>query len=321
MTFRDDVIRIFKEYPKAMSDPFKGHPFAYFLRHDFSKSLMNLCDLHERYKWQGITRQGKWSASPWFALLDILIANTADSGYYPVYLFREDFSGFYLSLNQGVAEMSEKYGFAGKEALRGRAADFRTQIKGLTDNFREVAIELRPSAVSNLTSFYEAGNICAKFYDVGSLPANEELISDFKEMLQLHAVLSYTRTVIVGINDREEDETSHESVEDLRNFRQHKRIERNADLVQAVRRLNGHTCKLCGFGYEKIFGAIGKAYIEPHHLMPISELQGENLLLDPQKHFAVLCPNCHRMIHKAKNPHDISAFKTNHFRDFGWNVS
>ena len=134
MTFRDNVIRIFKEYPKAMSGPFKGHPFVYFLRHDFSNSLMNLCDQHERYKWQGINQQGKWSAAPWFALLDILITNTADSGYYLIYLFREEFSGFYLSLNQGVAEVAAKYGFEGKEALRGRAADFRTQIKGLAHN-------------------------------------------------------------------------------------------------------------------------------------------------------------------------------------------
>ena len=313
MTFRDNVIRLLKEYPKAMTGPFKGHPFTYFLRHEFWKSLMNLCDLHERYKWQGSIQQGKWSTSPWFALLDILVTNTADSGYYPIYLFRGDFSGFYLSLNQGVGEMMEKDEFEGKEALRARAADFRTQIKGLTDNLGEVTIDLRPSAPNSLTSFYEAGNICAKFYDADSIPVKEELISDFNEMLHLYAVLSYNRTVIVGINEREEDEASLVSVEDLRNFRQHKRIERNVNLVQAAKKLQGYTCKLCGFKYEKIFGAIGHQYIEVHHLTPISELNGEKLPLDPQKDFAVLCSNCHRMIHRDKHSHDVAAFKKKYF--------
>ena len=313
MTFRDNVIHILKEYPKAMGGPFKGHPLAFFIRHDFSKSLMNLCTIHDRYKWQGITQQGEWSIPIWFALLDILITNTADSGYYPVYLFREDFRGFYLSLNQGVVEIMKEYGVEGKEALIGRAADFRTQIKGLTDNFREVTIDLRPSAANNLTSFYEAGNICAKFYEADSIPANEELQSDFKAMLHLYAVLSYSRTVIVGINDREEDEASYALVEDLRNFRQHKRIEQNVNLAQAARKLNGHTCRLCGFNYEKIFGSIGHAYIEVHLLKPISELKGEKLPLDPQKDFVAICANCHRMIHRDKRPHDIEAFKKTYF--------
>jgi len=53
------------------------------------------------YLVKGSAGQSQWAASPWVAILDPLITDSAQRGYYPVYLFREDFTGFYLSLNQG----------------------------------------------------------------------------------------------------------------------------------------------------------------------------------------------------------------------------
>lgn len=64
--------------------------------------------------------------------------------------------------------------------------------------------------------------------------------------------------------------------------------------------IHGTQCKACGFDFEKVYGARGKSFIEVHHLRPVSSLE-RKLKIDPQKDMAVLCSNCHRMIHRKKD--------------------
>ena len=47
---------------------------------------------------------GNWAQLPWIAIFNPKITKSAQSGYYIVYLFREDMKGVYISLNQGVTE-------------------------------------------------------------------------------------------------------------------------------------------------------------------------------------------------------------------------
>jgi 5-methylcytosine-specific restriction endonuclease McrA len=76
--------------------------------------------------------------------------------------------------------------------------------------------------------------------------------------------------------------------------------ERNPQLRLAAIRIHGLTCAVCGFDYEKAYGRRGKGYIEVHHLKPVSSLsQPEGV--DPKRDMAVLCSNCHRMIHRRKD--------------------
>jgi hypothetical protein len=59
-------------------------------------------------------------------------------------------------------------------------------------------------------------------------------------------------------------------------------------------------------------GAIGKGFIEAHHLKPISTLEeGVAVTYDVAADFAVLCANCHRMIHRSDDPSNLSLFKKN----------
>ena len=241
--------------------------------------------------------------------------STSTKGYYPVYLFREDFTGLYFGLNQGVTDIRQKYPKP-KVALKTKAADYRAQIGGLPSGFTETEIDLRPSSSSNLSAYYEAGNICAKFYDPKALPSEEALTSDLRNLLQIYSLLSYNETVPVGAAPDDEEETNL-FVKDLRKFRQHKRVERNARLAKEAKRIHGYTCKLCGFDFEQGYGEIGREYIEAHHLTPISKLKGEKLLLNPTTDFTVLCANCHRMIHRCEFPHDIEGFRKKYLKEEG----
>jgi 5-methylcytosine-specific restriction protein A len=58
-------------------------------------------------------------------------------------------------------------------------------------------------------------------------------------------------------------------------------------------------CEVCGFDFSEAFGPVGNGIIDCHHKVALSELpSGRTTKLDD---LAVLCSNCHRMIH-ARRP-------------------
>lgn len=83
----------------------------------------------------------------------------------------------------------------------------------------------------------------------------------------------------------------------------HKLKERNKDLVREAKELyykkdNNLCCQNCGFSFFYEYGEIGKGFIEAHHTFPISELKKEtNTKIED---LAMLCSNCHRMVHRKR---------------------
>lgn len=64
----------------------------------------------------------------------------------------------------------------------------------------------------------------------------------------------------------------------------------------------GYVCNICGFDFEKKYGAIGKRFIHVHHITPVSEL-GPDYRISPEKDLIPVCPNCHAMLHRRKPPY------------------
>lgn len=83
----------------------------------------------------------------------------------------------------------------------------------------------------------------------------------------------------------------------------HLRRERNRALVDAKKTgtLNATgrlCCEVCGFDFSATYGAIGEGFCEVHHLVPLSAFsESVTTTLDD---LAVLCSNCHRVIHRSK---------------------
>jgi len=163
MSIRDAVRYVLNNYPQAILGPLKDSPTAQHLRHDFPKAVRDIVNPLGEYIVEGSAGQGQWARSPWVAIFDPLITDTAQRGYYPVYLFREDFSGLYLSLNQGVTEVRNRYHSGAKEALNARAIDFRARLGNLPLGFTSATLSLKPSSPMNNSAFYEAGNVCAAY--------------------------------------------------------------------------------------------------------------------------------------------------------------
>lgn len=63
---------------------------------------------------------------------------------------------------------------------------------------------------------------------------------------------------------------------------------------------NKYECEICGINFEKVYGEIGKEFIEVHHINPIAETEGEHDV-DPAIDLIPLCSNCHSMIHHGEN--------------------
>ena len=76
--------------------------------------------------------------------------------------------------------------------------------------------------------------------------------------------------------------------------------ERNAGLRADAIIHHKTVCQVCGFDYEERYGEHGAGYIEVHHLKPVSTLK-KATKIDPKKDMAVVCANCHRMIHRKRD--------------------
>jgi 5-methylcytosine-specific restriction protein A len=86
-------------------------------------------------------------------------------------------------------------------------------------------------------------------------------------------------------------------------YRLHRVRERNKELVKKAKEkrrkeAGGFNCDICGFNFFKTYGDIGADYIECHHTKPLSELEnGEKTNV---KDLALVCANCHRMLHRKR---------------------
>jgi 5-methylcytosine-specific restriction protein A len=93
----------------------------------------------------------------------------------------------------------------------------------------------------------------------------------------------------------------------------HRLRERNAKLVarrkaQAFNEDARLQCECCGFDFAKAYGSRGEGYIECHHTVPLSTLRpgARTRLID----LALVCSNCHRMIHRRSPWLTIDALRT-----------
>lgn len=62
---------------------------------------------------------------------------------------------------------------------------------------------------------------------------------------------------------------------------------------------HGVICRVCGFDFERTYGAIGRGFIHVHHLLDLCEVSRE-YQVDPVNDLIPVCPNCHAMLHMRR---------------------
>lgn len=242
---------------------------------------------------------GLWAETPWVAVFDEDVTSSAQRGFYVVYLFRHDGSVVYLSLNQGTTEVQQEYGRNYLSVLRKRADEAARLLSA--NGALSAAHVLGPvdlDGSGGLTRGYEAGSIAHLAYARSALHGTDpQLKKDLDEILVTYRKLVDLR-LDLGITSTDEDPPS--GVESGK-YRWHRTRERNRRLSELIKKHRGYDCEVCGINLRRRYPAVGRDYIEAHHLTPISALSGRptNLAVND---FVVVCPNCHRMLHTATPP-------------------
>jgi len=95
------------------------------------------------------------------------------------------------------------------------------------------------------------------------------------------------------------DETFVPDPEGNRKMRMHVSYERSPRNRAEAIRIHGTNCLVCGFDFNKVYGAeLARDYIEVHHNRSITEQAGKPV--NPATDLSPLCSNCHSMAHRER---------------------
>ncbi|WP_419176220.1 HNH endonuclease [Desulfosediminicola sp.] len=108
----------------------------------------------------------------------------------------------------------------------------------------------------------------------------------------------------------EDDESA--SPEGRKTFRIHRKLERDGTIpkkakVKRLAETGKLECDVCSLNFQEIYGSIGTGFIEAHHKIPVSKLDGNEKTKISD--LALVCSNCHRMLHRANPPLTIKSLK------------
>lgn len=71
----------------------------------------------------------------------------------------------------------------------------------------------------------------------------------------------------------------------------------------------GPVCRVCGFEFGAVYGALGGGFIEVHHRIPVSAMGG-SYQIDPVRDLVPVCGNCHAMLHRQDPPLTVEELRT-----------
>ncbi|AIU86832.1 MrcB family domain-containing protein [Pectobacterium odoriferum] len=185
MSLQEKFQMITKSWVSATKEKFKGNPVVKLIKEDLKKEVERIVNKFESlYVVEASAGTGAWANIPWLSILNPRITTTTQDGIYPVYLFKADGSGFYLSLNQGTTNPTKKLGKKGAEE---RAEYIKNQLlikmAGL-ENWGVRYINL--NADTSLGKSYEKSSIIAKYYDSKNIPSDDVLNDDLYSLLHFY---------------------------------------------------------------------------------------------------------------------------------------
>lgn len=102
-----------------------------------------------------------------------------------------------------------------------------------------------------------------------------------------------------------------EAIEGRLLFRQHRARERDPEITRrkkasAMERFGRLACEVCDFDFAAACGQLGEGFIECHHRLPLATADMRTTRLDD---LALVCPNCHRMLHRSRPALTVEALK------------
>lgn len=144
----------------------------------------------------------------------------------------------------------------------------------------------------------------AKGYEKGGI-GDKVVWEDYfenRESLKVVAEKICESRLFEEVTNLNKEEGEDESPEGKILYRLHRTRERNRSLVikkkKAVFQKYGFLeCEVCSFDFVKSYGEHGSDFIECHHRIPLCSVDSTRTKL---RDLALVCANCHRMLHRGK---------------------
>jgi 5-methylcytosine-specific restriction enzyme A len=286
------------------------------------KELAKQLNLSEdNYKVKGSYGNGNLTETPWIAIFDLDITDTAQKGFYIVFLFKADMNGVYLSLNQGTTYLSQKFkGMNPRNKMKQLAECLREELTTLTD---DVIYKIDLSSRQQNAKYYMSANIGAKYYSPEDFPEDQRILDDIKvlmnsinEVKKVVGVRSldqfiddllwkeqlddakYQEDVIVSKPSKTEEKPY--PVPNKRKNNSNKQIyDRNPAIAKEALINAKYRCEFDPSHFTFISEITKNNFVEAHHLVPMNMQDKFDVSLDVPGNIVSLCPNCHRRIHHA----------------------
>ena len=184
---RTALSRFADDYSAEKKKPMAGNALADFIRHGLPAAFYHTGIVTEEgYKVSGSAGVGAWSSIPWLCVFDRKITESATKGVYIVYLLSKDTNRLYLTLNQGCTDIRKTHNRRETvQVMQTEAEKIRKTVdaRGFTASDE---IDLGEN-LNELGILYQKGTIFFKEYQKGQFPSEEELLSDFSNMVQIYS--------------------------------------------------------------------------------------------------------------------------------------
>ena len=139
---------------------------------------------NKKYKIYGSCGKGTKSASPYIAISDRNITTSTQRGIYVDFIFKSDMTGFYLTIDQGITNIKEKYGNKDAKEIAQNAAEFFRNIISDINDF-ETGLVSGHTKSGSLEEGYENTRVIAKYYESKNY-TNDELIKKKKKIMTIY---------------------------------------------------------------------------------------------------------------------------------------
>ncbi len=302
--------RLAIKYAYERAKTFAGSEFGNFVRHDIPiAAKKQLIFLPYDLKVKASVGAGNWASVPWLGFFDPLITESATKGFYVVYLINAQTEEIHLSMNQGTTAAYQSFGEKnGREYLRRNAKEMAAKIPKFAALFDARPIEL--CSEDPLPQGYMAGHAFGRTYQARDL--NKGLfISDLEMMLAAYEELIDLGGTTPG--DVMMEEAGSNDIVESRRYILSRRIERAPNVRVPVLQKRGTKCEGCKLDPRVQYqyrGPLKNIPLDVHHAKPISGMEeGETRRYKVPDDFLVLCPTCHRVIHKQADTSNLEQLK------------
>ena len=265
---------------------------------------------------------------PWVAALHREISTSTERGYYIVLLFREDMTGWVLSLNQGFTSFSEAFGTRSLATRKVReSAKIALTYLDVSPGFVRGVIDL--AATGDLGIGYEQGAIVSKAYSSAKNVSVEQFSHDLSILLEaydtLRKKLSYNIIDLVPEADDDEFQEAASAISRKKTKQEYEPplpgpvprpprshqpsgsgYRRDPRIAGKAISDSNYACAVAGSHVSFISRTTKQNFVEAHHLIPFEFQEMFDSSLDVLENVVVLCPTCHRKLHhgmlKDKKP-------------------